>query len=279
VTAILGGLGAALCWTVAMLASSRASRSIGAGPTLAWVMSIGLVIVVPFVIAAGSPPTGTTVGWLAFAGIGNVAGLLCEYTAVRTGKVGMVAAIASTEGAVGAILSALTGEPISAAVGTVLAVIALGIVLAALEEDEAPVDRPTVSAVVPAVGAALCFGTSLFAIGHVSGDVDFAWVMLPARLAGVLAIAVPLALRGRLRVSREAAPALMAAATAEVVGIAVFAWGAREAIAIAAVLAGQFAAFSAVGAFFIFHERLRRIQVAGVAVIVVGVGVLALLRA
>jgi drug/metabolite transporter (DMT)-like permease len=279
VTAILGGLGAALCWTVAMLASSRASRSIGAGPTLAWVMSIGLVIVVPFVIAAGSPPTGTTVGWLAFAGIGNVAGLLCEYTAVRTGKVGMVAAIASTEGAVGAILSALTGEPISAAVGTVLAVIALGIVLAALEEDEAPVDRPTVSAVVPAVGAALCFGTSLFAIGHVSGDVDFAWVMLPARLAGVLAIAVPLALRGRLRVSREAAPALMAAATAEVVGIAVFAWGARDAIAIAAVLAGQFAAFSAVGAFFIFHERLRRIQVAGVAVIVVGVGVLALLRA
>jgi drug/metabolite transporter (DMT)-like permease len=278
-TAILGGLGAALCWTVAMLTSSRASRSIGAGPTLAWVMLIGLVIVVPFVVAAGSPPGGSTAGWLAFAGVGNVAGLLCEYTAVRTGKVGMVAAIASTEGAVGAILSALTGEPISIAVGSVLAVIALGIVLAALEHDEAPVDRPTVNAVVPAIGAAVCFGTSLFAVGHVSGDVDFAWVMLPARLAGVVWIAVPLTLRGRLRVSRDAAPALISAATAEVVGIAVFAWGARDAIAIAAVLAGQFAAFSAVGAFFVFHERLRRIQVAGVAVILVGVGVLAVLRA
>ena len=32
-TAIIGGFGAALCWTVAMLCSSRASRDLGAFPT------------------------------------------------------------------------------------------------------------------------------------------------------------------------------------------------------------------------------------------------------
>ena len=35
---------------------------------------------------------------------------------------------------------------------------------------------------------------------------------------------------------------------------------------------------SAVGAYFFFGERLRRIQVVGVAAIVVGVGLLAVLR-
>jgi multidrug transporter EmrE-like cation transporter len=43
------------------------------------------------------------------------------------------------------------------------------------------------------------------------------------------------------------------------------------------VLGAQFAAFSAVGAFVLFKERLRRIQVVGVVAILVGVGILALL--
>ena len=97
-TAIIGGFGAALCWTVAMLCSSRASRDLGAFPTLAWVMAVGFVIVVPFVIVAGSHPTGVEATWLFVAGAGNIVGLLFEYTAVRSGKVGIVAAIASTEG-------------------------------------------------------------------------------------------------------------------------------------------------------------------------------------
>ena len=101
-TAILGGFGAALCWTVAMLCSSRASRELRAVPTLAWVMAVGFVVVLPFVILAGSLPTGTETGWLLLAGVGNVVGLGCEYTAVRSGKVGIVAAIASTEGAIAA---------------------------------------------------------------------------------------------------------------------------------------------------------------------------------
>jgi multidrug transporter EmrE-like cation transporter len=40
----------------------------------------------------------------------------------------------------------------------------------------------------------------------------------------------------------------------------------------------QFAAISAVGAYFFFGERLRRIQIVGIAGIVVGVGMLAVLR-
>jgi drug/metabolite transporter (DMT)-like permease len=277
-TAILGGFGAALCWTVTMLCSSRASREIGAVPTLAWVMAVGFVIVLPFVILAGSLPTGTETGWLFVAGAGNIIGLMCEYTAVRSGKVGVVAAIASTEGAVAALLSAIAGEPISAAVAAVLALIAAGIVLASLEQTDDVVDRWATKAVILAFGAALSFGISLYAVGHVSGDVEFAWLVLPARLVGVAVIVLPLAVRGGLRIPKRTAPLVVAAGVAEVIGVASFAWGARDSIGITSVLGSQFAAMSAVGAFFFFGERLRRLQIVGVAAIVVGVGLLAVLR-
>ena len=278
-TAILGGSGAALCWTVAMLCSSRASRQLGALPTLAWVMAIGLVIVLPFVIVAGSLPTASEAGWLFVAGAGNIIGLVCEYTAVRSGKVGVVASIASTEGAVAAVLSAIAGEPISAAVAAVLALVAVGIVLASLEQSDDVGERWATKAVVLAFGAALSFGISLYAVGHVSGDVEIAWLLLPARLVGVAVITLPLAARNGMRIAKSAAPLVTAAGVAEVVGVASFAWGARDSIGIASVLGSQFAAISALGAFLFFGERLRRLQVVGVAAIVVGVGMLAVIRA
>lgn len=39
--AILGGLGAALSWAIATLASSRSSRMIGPISVLGWVMAVG----------------------------------------------------------------------------------------------------------------------------------------------------------------------------------------------------------------------------------------------
>jgi drug/metabolite transporter (DMT)-like permease len=53
------------------------------------------------------------------------------------------------------------------------------------------------------------------------------------------------------------------------------AWGSRESIAVTAVMGSQFAALAAVAAFILFGERLGRIQITGVALIVVGVTVLA----
>jgi drug/metabolite transporter (DMT)-like permease len=278
-TAILGGFGAATCWTIAMLCSSRASRELGAMPTLAWVMGLGFLIVLPLVIAVGSLPTGTESAWLFVAGAGNIIGLVCEYTAVRSGKVGVVAAIASTEGGVAAVLSAIAGEPISATVAAVLALIATGILLASLEQSKAEVaDRWATKAVILAFAAALSFGISLYTVGHVSGDVEFAWLVLPARLVGVAVITLPLAVRGGLRIPKRTTPFVLAAGVAEVVGVASFAWGARDSISITSVLGSQFAAMSALGAFFFFGERLRRIQIVGVAAIIVGVGSLAFFR-
>jgi drug/metabolite transporter (DMT)-like permease len=66
----------------------------------------------------------------------------------------------------------------------------------------------------------------------------------------------------------------VASGVAEVVGFASFAVGARDGLAVAAVLTSQFAAIAAIAAFVLFRERLGRLQLAGVATIVVGVAAL-----
>ncbi len=88
--AVLGGLGAAVCFTVSALCASSSSQEIGAESTLAWVMLIGLVLVVAptAVLADPAQLSPTVLALLAAAGVSNVAGLLLEYVAFRRGKVG-----------------------------------------------------------------------------------------------------------------------------------------------------------------------------------------------
>ena len=101
-----------------------------------------------------------------------------------------------------------------------------------------------------------------------------AWVLLPFRLLGTVLVALPLALSGRLALTRRAAPLVLAAGILEVLGFASFTVGARHDLAVAAVLSCQFAAISAVAAYFLFRERLERLQLVGVVVVLAGVTLL-----
>jgi drug/metabolite transporter (DMT)-like permease len=282
VIAVVGGLGAALAWAVTTLSASRASPLIGPWATLGWVMLIGLVLVGPVALAEGKPDAldGGAVVWLAIAGLGNVGGLLLVYGGLRIGKVGVVAPISSSEGAVAALIAVVAGEHLGAWTAVALLVIAAGIVLAArppAEREEAGRDDPR--AALLALGAALAFGASLYATGRASLDLPIAWAVLPPRLLGVVLVTIPFAVAGRLRLTREATPYVAASGVAEVAGFVSYAVGARHGIAIAAVLASQFAAIAAVGAAVLFKERLTRVGVAGVVVIAVGVAVVSAAQA
>jgi drug/metabolite transporter (DMT)-like permease len=242
-------------------------------------MTVGLALALPAALASGLPSVGgRTALWLGLSGSGNVVGLLCTYAALKVGKVGVVAPITSTEGAVAAALAVAAGESLAPGTGAALAAIAAGVVLAA----RAPYDEDTRSADVRAAlfagGAALSFGCALYATARVGDELGVFWAALPPRVVGVVAIALPLAAAGRWRVRRDALPWAGAAGVGEVAGFVSYAWGARHGLAVAAVLASQFAALSAVAGYLAFRERLARVQVAGVATIVCGVAALALLR-
>ena len=128
---------------------------------------------------------------------------------------------------------------------------------------------------VLAVSTALLFGVSLYTTGRAGEQVSLLWTVVPARVFGSALVAAPLTARRRLRLTRRALPLVAAAGAAEVLGVLSYALGARHDLPVAAVLSAQFAALTAVAAYFIHGQRLSRRQLAGLAAVVAGVTLLA----
>jgi drug/metabolite transporter (DMT)-like permease len=283
VLAILGGVGAATAWACSILCSSRSSRLMDPVAVVAWVMLIGLLITAPLAAVTGVPSRlhGSALVWLILAGAGNVGGLIFNYYALRIGQVSLVAPIVSTEGAIAAVISVIAGASLAAAVAAALLVIVLGVVLAAMPAPDAAVEaaghHPRV--ILWSVLATLSFGTSLYATGRAAAALPASWVVLSARLIGALALALPLLLAGRLRVTARAVPFLIGSGIAEVAGFYSYTWGSRHGLAIAAVLSSQFAVIALAVSYVLFSERLSRVQFAGVVSVLVGVAALSVLRA
>jgi drug/metabolite transporter (DMT)-like permease len=222
--AIIGGLATAVFWAVSVLVSARASRLVGASSTVAGAMAIGLGIGLPVALAFAPEPDfgGAALLWMAMSGFGNVAGLLLTYTAYRIGAVGIISTIDSTEGAVAAVISVLAGEVLVPGSGIVLAVIAVGVVLAASaggSEEGVAIsrDRATRAAAL-AVLSALCFALGLYGSARAATVLPVAWAILPPRFVGVVFVAIPLLVLGRFRMSRAALPLVAATGVVEVLG-------------------------------------------------------------
>jgi drug/metabolite transporter (DMT)-like permease len=286
VIAILGGLGAAVMWATSTLTSSRSSRIIGPSSTVAWMMLIGLVCAVPLAAVSGPMPAVTpALGvWLVGSGVGGVVGLLLAYSGLRIGKVGVVSAITSTEGAIAAVFAVVAGEHLTIPVMAVLCVIAGGIATVAFATGDATQlegaggRRDERRAILFGVAAALCFGVAIFSTAQVGKVMTPFGATLPVRVVGVVGVFIPMALAGRLQMTRRAVPMVAVIAVAEVLGNAAYVVGTQQSIAIAAVLASQFAALTAVAAFILFRERLSAQQRSGVVAIVLGVAALTAVR-
>ncbi len=293
--AIFGGLGAAASWAVSTLCSSRSSRLVGPASVVAWVMLVGVLICVPTAALASAPArvAGSSWGWLALSGTGNVAGLMISYAALRIGQVSLVAPLVSTEGAVAAIIALIAGESVRPVAGIALALVVFGVCLSGIRSlipdapgalrcsaDPAAAGRRNhPQAVGLAIVAAVSFGVSLYATGRAGATMPVAWVVLSARAIGTATVALPLACTGRLRITRAAVPLVITSGICEVAGFFSYTAGARHGIAVAAVLSSQFATLAAVAAFVLFKERLGHLQLAGVCTVILGVALLSGLSA
>lgn len=278
-TAIIGGLIAAACFSTTLLTSARASRMIGALPTLGGVMLVSGLVALPVAVLTigGKTPTVEVLPYLVIAGVGNVAGLGFEYIGFRSGKIGIVGALAAAEGAIAALLSLLAGEMLGSLQLVGVAVVALGVTFVALGPDPtAGAGSSTRRAVLFGGLAGLAFGASLYSTGRIGSEFAIGWAVLPPRIVGVLLIVLPLLATQRLRITRAAWPFVAVSGAGEVGGILAVAWGARESIAVTSALAAQFATVAALAAWLVLGERLGRLQWAGVAGVALGVVLLAI---
>jgi drug/metabolite transporter (DMT)-like permease len=141
VTAVLLGLCTALLWAISTVAGSRAVKLLDQYSVVAWAMLVGLLVSLPFAMAGGIPAElrGANLGWFLLAGAGNVGGLLITYAALKIGKVGLVAPVVATEGAIAAVISSVLGESLAPLVVLALAVIVAGVVVSSVAPDPAPI--------------------------------------------------------------------------------------------------------------------------------------------
>jgi drug/metabolite transporter (DMT)-like permease len=250
-------------------------------------MLVGTLLLLPIALLAtpipassGSTNVAAALAWSALAGASNVGGLLLAYSAYRIGAVGVVSTIGSTEGAIAAVISVLAGQQLAPGSGLALALIAVGVVLAAtgggheLEEGIEISRASSLRAAALAACAALFLGAGLFIAGQASSSLPAPWVILPGRAAGVVLVTLPLVVLRRAAVSRRALLFIAVTGVAEIVGLVAFAVGARQDIAVTSVLGSMFPPIAAVAAFVLFRERLAPRQILGIGVVVAGIGAL-----
>ena len=264
------------------MAAARASRLTGAIPAVVGAMLVIVVILVPVALVVSPlPAVGPEMLIVAtLSGFLNTTGLVLIYSAYRIGAVGIVSTIVSTDGAIAAVISVVAGESLAPGSGPVLAVVALGVVVAAtsggheLEEGVRISRAHSLQAAGLAVAAAILFGSGMYLTAWASSALPVAWVLLPGRVAGLAILGIPLLAARRARVERAAIPFLVAAGILEIVGFAAYMIGAQSDIAITSVLSSMFAPIAAVAAFILFRERLAGRQVAGIALVVTGIALL-----
>jgi drug/metabolite transporter (DMT)-like permease len=257
----LGGLASRQARTLAVLAISQVAALAGA-------------IVVSF--AVGGHLYGGDLAFGAVAGALNVAAIGCLYRGLAIGQMGQVAPIAAVVGAVLPVLWGLVrGERpgVLPLVGIVLAVVAAALLSSEREERQGPLFG---RALILAAAAGTGFGISLvlFAAASHHGGV---WPVLSARVTALIVVWASLAVVGGLGGLREVPKAGAASAGLLDMGASTILLIALRGnlTAVVAPVASLAPGFTSLHAWWYLHERFSRIQVAGLVVALIGLGLIA----
>ena len=272
---IVLGLLAALLWGLPDVPLAVAVRRVGELPVLVWSLAIGTVATLPIVAASGAPHLTTRgIGLAVAAAAVTVPAYLTAFAAFQTCPVSVVTPILSCEGAAAAVIAVIFGERLDAALAFSLAFAVIGVVLVGISgKDHQQAQARGVAFVCV---AALIWGVVLSLGAPVSRELGVWWGFFLVRALALL-FALALALGTRR------GPALRPALRREPWRIA--AWGLGDAgaylcfylaahrgpVAVASVLAAQFALFGALSGVLLLGERLRAHQWLGMAIVLAAV--------
>jgi uncharacterized membrane protein len=279
VIAIALGLSSSLCWGLADFLGGLQSRRVAVLAVLLLSQATGLVgITLALLIVQPEAPAFADVWPAAIAGVAGAVALAAFYRALAIGTMSIVAPISATGAAVPVIVGIATGDRPSALqlAGIVAAVI--GVVFASRELDE---DRPATAvpgrqSVLLALVAALGFGTFFVALDE-AASASVPWAMFTTRLASVVAVlVVVVALRVKMPRSPRRLGIIALAGLLDIGANGLYAWGTTKGLlSVVAVVGALYPVATVVLARVFLHERVRRVQEAGIVIALTGVVLIA----
>jgi drug/metabolite transporter (DMT)-like permease len=235
---------------------------------------VGLVVIAALageLDATGYLPWGLAGGFIGVVSLG------CFYAALAGGTMGVVAPIAATGAVVPVAVGIAQGESPSVLQFAGIAVALVGVIFASGPERSAPRDGSMRKPLLMAAVAALGFGTALVTVAE-GGEHSVVMTLVVMRGVNALVSTALLALFLRSAVQPRAsdlpALAVISATDAGANGMYAIAAG-MSLVSVTSVLGSLYPAVTVLLAWKVHQERLRRIQVAGVVLTLVGVALLA----
>ncbi len=263
---ILLGLASAVCWGAPDVWLAQAARSVGPLAVLFGSLLIGVVALSPGA-AFVDPPEWTTRGVLLGVGVGALSAVayVIGFQAFREGAVAIVAPIIACEGAVAAVFAIAAGERLGPLVAVFLPLAVVGVVLAAMGRGGGK------AAVLPAVSAAVLWGGILVLSVPVADDLGVYWGFMLIRVTALL-VTLPFALVTGAATAWLREPLKVAAwGLCDSAAYLLFVTAAdRGPVAVASVLAAQFATVAVVAGMLSGERPLRRQRI-GIALVIVAV--------
>lgn len=269
-----------LLWGTADYLGGTASRRLDALRVVLVSQAVALGGLLPLVALLSPGLRAAAVGSGVAAGLVGPAALFAFYRALALGTMGVVAPIAALGVVVPVVAGLVSGEEPSTVQAAGIAVAVVGVVLASGPELRGA-GRGGTRPLVLALGAALGFGVVFVLLAAGSADAgtgEVVLVLLAMRATSVLVLGALLLARSGpsgVTVPRRALPALAVIGAFDVGANGTFAVASQsELVSVVAVLASLYPAVTAVLAWRIHRERLRPLQLAGVAAALAGVGLL-----
>jgi drug/metabolite transporter (DMT)-like permease len=275
--AVALGLASSVAWGVSDFLGGLKSRKLHLLSVLLVSQAIGIVPLVLIVALRGEPvPAWPEPLWAALGGLAGLIGLAAFYRGLAVGAMAVVAPISGLAATIPVAVGVATGDRPSALQAAGIAVALAGVVLASREEHEGEDGFRVATGVGLALLSALGFGS--FFVGLDAGsEGDLWWALLFVRGASLSALVVVASvLRPPLRLERADASALVAIGVLDVSANGLFAAAANEGlVSVVAVLGSLYPVMTIVLARFVLHERVQRLQQAGIVAVLWGVAFIA----
>jgi drug/metabolite transporter (DMT)-like permease len=263
-------LGASLAWGFADFFGPLVSRTLGSLRVLFWAQVGGLLAIAIAVAIRGQGPAGWAVLFAILASLGGMLGLFAYYRGMQEGAMSVVAPIAGISAIVPVIFGIASGDSPSTPQIAGIACALAGVGLASIEHHEG---SPRVAAGVGlALLAAVGFGF-YFPWMHAAGKVDFWWASLVFRATALLLLVAVVGVRHTpLRLRPRDLVIAAAVGIGDTIGNVLFAASSKGGlVSLTSVLASLYPVVTVLLAASVLHERVARMQRAGIALTLVGV--------
>jgi len=238
---------------------------------------MGLLPLVVIVALRAEPlPGGMEPLWAVLGGLAGLVGLASFYRGLSLGAMAVVAPISGLAATIPVAVGVATGERPSALQAAGIVVALGGVALASREELEGGRGARVAAGVGLALLSALGFGCFFVGLDAGSED-DLWWALVFVRGASLSALVVAaVALRPPLAFGRADLGALVAIGLLDVTANGLFAAAANQGlVSVVAVLASLYPVVTIVLARLVLHERVQRLQQAGVLAVLCGVAFIA----